>query len=175
MAKLVLPSTDYTQSYLRGLDEYLAEIPVVAHYTTVDVDFIRSDFAAYVQQLRGKSKGIGLPEGFVPSTEFWLVEGNEFLGRLDIRHELTDFLHHSGGHIGYDLRPTARGKGYGKLILKLGLAKAKELGIENALVTCDITNLPSKKVIEANGGVLEDIRQMGDKKPDKARYWIKTT
>lgn len=175
MPHLVPPSTQYQASYLSALDEYLAEKPVAAHYTTLDPDRIRKNFQEYVAGLLDEANGVGLPPGHVPHTEFWLVEGDEFLGRLDIRHELNDYLHHAGGHIGYDLRPSARGKGYGKLILKLGLEKAKELGIENALVTCDLNNLPSKKVIEANGGVLEDVRAMGSGQADKARYWIDTT
>ncbi|HYN65972.1 MAG TPA: hypothetical protein VES93_03725 [Ornithinibacter sp.] len=40
--------------------------------------------------------------------------------------------------------------------------------LDPALVTCDVDNVGSAKVIEANGGVLEDVR--GDKK----RYWVPT-
>ena len=36
------------------------------------------------------------------------------------------------------------------------------------LVTCDVDNVGSRRVIEANGGVLEDVRGA------KRRYWIPT-
>jgi predicted acetyltransferase len=36
------------------------------------------------------------------------------------------------------------------------------------LVTCDVTNTGSRKVIEANGGVLEDERD------GKLRFWVPT-
>ena len=51
------------------------------------------------------------PEGFVPATELWWVDGDEFLGRISIRHRLTPTLLEVGGHIGYDVRPTARRRG----------------------------------------------------------------
>jgi len=101
------------------------------------------------------------------------VEGDEYIGRLDIRHHLTEHLRQIGGHIGYGIRPSKRRQGYGRLILKLGLEKAKEMGIEKVLVTCDVTNVGSRKIIEANGGVMENEIQV-DGSPDKARFWIQS-
>ena len=46
---------------------------------------------------------------------------------------------------------------------------AARLGIDPALVTCDLDNAASRKVIEANGGVLED------KRAGKLRFWMPTT
>ena len=70
-----------------------------------------------------------------------------------------------------------RGNGYGKEILRLGLEKCKELGIDKVLVTCKDTNIASRKCILANGGKLEDKRQIHDaqNKDDGVileRYWI---
>ncbi len=57
-------------------------------------------------------------------------------------------------------------------MLKLVLPKAKELGIDQALVTADEDNNASRKVIEANGGQFEKI-VMGKMFPNPlARYWI---
>jgi predicted acetyltransferase len=46
---------------------------------------------------------------------------------------------------------------------------AGELGIDPVLVTCDDDNVGSRKVIVANGGVLEDIRG------HKMRFWVPAT
>lgn len=73
-----------------------------------------------------------------------------------------------GGHIGYDIRPSARGHGYGTLIIKLGLAQAKAIGLTKALVTCDPTNLASKKIIEKNGEILEMVHP----ETHSCLYWI---
>ena len=77
-----------------------------------------------------------------------------------------------GGHIGYAVVPRERRKGYGTEMLRLGLEKAKKLGIKKALVTSDETNIGSKKIIEKNGGVLENQVPNPETGIDKFRYWI---
>ena len=54
------------------------------------------------------------------------------------------------------IRPSKRNQGYGKKILQLALLKAKALGINKVLITCDETNIASKKIIEASDGVFEN-------------------
>jgi predicted acetyltransferase len=93
--------------------------------------------------------------GFVPYHTFWLVQDEtRILGELRLRHRLTEMLAIEGGHIGYNIRPSERRKGYGTLQLRLGLEKARGLRLTRVLVTCDDDNLPSAKIIETNGGVL---------------------
>lgn len=106
------------------------------------------------------------PPGFVPSTTLWWIDDEKYLGRLAIRHRLTPNLLELGGHIGYDVRPTARRRGHATAMLRGALPVARGLGIESALVTCDVTNVGSRRVIEANGGVLEDQRGV------KLRFWV---
>lgn len=88
------------------------------------------------------------------------------VGFLNLRLQLNDYLLQEGGHIGYSIRPSARGKGLAKEQLRQGLQVAKSKNIKRALVTCDRDNAASRGVILANGGVLEDIRG------GKERYWI---
>jgi len=47
----------------------------------------------------------------------WWVDGSELLGRLSIRHELTDALRELGGHIGYVVRPSACRQGHANAML----------------------------------------------------------
>lgn len=126
-------------------------------------------FAAYVAAVRAQSlEETPRPTGFVPSTTLWWVEDDAYLGRLVIRHRLTPFLLELGGHIGYDVRPAARRRGHATAMLRAALPLARGLGVDSALVTCDATNVASRKVIEANGGVLEDRRGV------KLRFWVPT-
>jgi predicted acetyltransferase len=104
----------------------------------------------------------------VPCTTWWWCEGDTYLARIAIRHELTERLRRKGGHIGFDVRPTARRQGHGTAMLKAALPKASELGLQHVLITCDEDNLGSRGVIEANGGVLEFA---GD---GIRRYWVAT-
>jgi predicted acetyltransferase len=127
-------------------------------------------FAAYTNELRAQAlEDAPRPAGHVPCTTLWWVEGDEYLGRLAIRHRLTEWLLNLGGHIGYDVRPTARRQGHATAMLRAALPVARELGIDDVLVTCDLDNVASRKVIEANGGRFDDERD------GKLRFWVVTT
>jgi len=114
-----------------------------------------------------------VPRGLVPDTLYFLMdEGRgKILGRISIRHRLNENLLHHGGHIGYAIAPSERRKGYATEQLRLGLEKCKEMGIGPVLVTCNKENAASSKVIQKNGGVLEDERVSGEGKVFQ-RYWI---
>lgn len=168
MIKLVNPSRRYKDSYL----EFLQESQKEGRNMDLNIKNLRANFESFIKQLNGYREGISLPKGYVPESRFWLVNGNNFIGSVSIRHHLTGLLNKVGGHIGYEIRSNERKKGYGKKILSLALKKAKQLGIKKALITCDITNIGSKKIIEANGGVLDSIEDQGKEKPNKLRYWI---
>lgn len=79
---------------------------------------------------------------------------NKPVGFADLRHFLTPALREAGGNIGYAIRPTERGKGYGKKLLELLLAEAREKGLEKVLITALPTNAASIGVAKANGGQL---------------------
>jgi predicted acetyltransferase len=111
------------------------------------------DFSAYFERLLKMARVENLPPDRVPGNEYWLVSGNRVLGRSTLRHWLIPALEHEGGHIGYDIRPSERRKGYGTLILNLTLEKAKDLGLSRVFLTCDADNIGSAKIIENNGGV----------------------
>ena len=133
----------------------------------------RKDFDAYLLKVAQSARGEHLPYNFVPYDTFWLVQdGARILGELRLRHHLTDMLAIEGGHIGYNIRPGERRKGYGTLQLRLGLEKARELGLTRVLVTCDDDNLPSAKIIEANGGVLSGRAISPESGVPVRQYWI---
>jgi predicted acetyltransferase len=130
----------------------------------------REGFEEYVRWLRAQAlENSPRPEGYVPSTTLWWVDGTDYLGRIAIRHRLTPRLREVGGHIGYDVRPSARRQGHATAMLRTALPVARQLNVNPALVTCDTDNVGSRKVIERNGGVLEDQRG------DKLRFWVPTS
>ena len=131
------------------------------------------DFSGYLGRLKESSLGINVPPHRVPATTFWLANGKRLIGRSSLRHWLTTELAHEGGHIGYDIRPSERRKGYGTLILELTLVKARALGLSQTLLTCDADNVASARIIEKNGGELQ--RQTISQRTGKiiSQYWIK--
>ena len=137
------------------------------------MDLTGKKFAGFVSKLRNNARGIDIEDGCVPSSTYWLVdEDNEVVGRVNIRHELTPKLERFGGHIGYAIAPSQRRKGYGTMILKLALVKAKELCLKRILITCDIDNIASRKIIENNGGVFQDELIVEGRDKLSRRYWI---
>jgi predicted acetyltransferase len=179
MPELTLPTPAVHASFLEAMAEFRAEGRGGAADATMvgqEIDTYSSiwadpaGFSSYMSWLRDQARADApRPARLVPSTTLWWVDGPEYLGRLAIRHRLTRHLLEAGGHIGYDVRPSARRRGHATAMLAAAMPWARELGIDPALVTCDADNAGSRKVIEANDGKLEDQRG------SKLRYWVPTS
>jgi predicted acetyltransferase len=159
------------RSFAEACEEFRQETPAF------DFALDRSraaTFADYVARLQEWSHGVNLPEGYVPASFYVGVVDGVIVGRLSLRHAFNDFLRVAGGHIGYGVRPSQRGHGYAKEMLRQSLPLAAAVGIERALVLCDVDNGASRKVIEANGGVFESIIDDPKFGAPKRRYWIET-
>ena len=125
------------------------------------------DYEDWLKIVEQQEDAANLPVGWVPAIKFLSFDETGLpLGFLALRLSLNDKLFVEGGHIGYSIRPSARGQGLAKEQLRQGLQVAKSKNIKRALVTCDSDNAASRAVILANGGALEDIRG------GKERYWI---
>ena len=168
-ARLVTPDVRYRSSFLLALAEYHAE----GRHEELDQALLAdpAEFGRYVEALRAdvadpgsaaryvaalrRAEPESWPDGYVPQTTLWWVAGDDYLGRIAIRHRLTPHLLHEGGTIGYDVRPSARRRGHATAMLAAALPLAAALGIDPAHLDCDADNLASRRVIERNGGRLE--------------------
>lgn len=113
----------------------------------------------------------------VPVTELWYVDGPYYIGTVMIRHDLTPQLRHDGGHIGYHVVPGQRRRGHATAMLAAACAWCRAHGLLKVLVTCSADNLASRRVIEANSGVLENgtggsDSADGSDSDSVLRYWI---
>ncbi|TCL62745.1 putative acetyltransferase [Hydrogenispora ethanolica] len=171
MLKLVKPDIQYQTQYREMLDDWRASGEEPKPWV-LQKDC--TDFQALVEKLEGLSRGINVPEGFVPSTTFWAYdnETDQIVGAVNIRHSLNDLLLEAFGNIGYGVRPGARRKGYATTILKLALAECKNLNLKRVLLGCYRENVASARIILKNGGVLENEVFDNDSGKLIQRYWI---
>ena len=164
MPQLTAPDPRFHDSFVETLAEFEAAGPLADWAAHLDLAALRtpSGFAAYVADLHARrSRESSDPEGPVRESSLFWVEGDEFVGRIAVRHRLNAKLERFGGHIGYTIRPSAQGKGQASALLRATLPVAYALGIEDALLTTDPDNLASRRVIEKCGGRL--VEQTGDR------------
>ena len=129
-------------------------------------------FSDYAEKLGKWSVGEALPGRFIPNTFLVGVVDGQVVGRISIRHWLTDYLERIGGHVGYGVIPSRRKQGYATEMFRQSLPVCASLGLARVLVTCDVNNLGSRRVIEKCGGVLENITDEPELEVQKRRYWI---
>ncbi len=80
-----------------------------------------------IPELIDHSKGIEIPNGYVPYTYYFLWNDDKIVGLFKIRHYLNEFLANGPGHIGYGIISDFRRKGYATKGLKLAVDKCKEI------------------------------------------------
>jgi len=155
--RLQPPTTAVRESWLAAERALVAE----TGSPTVLLDRGLADFAGLVAERQGT-----LIMWAVPTTIYWYVSGEHYLGELVIRHELTPALSRSGGHIGYSVAAAWRRQGHATAMLAAALVECRRLGLSRVLITCDPGNVGSRKVILANGGVPDGQSDGED------RFWI---
>ena len=123
---------------------------------------IEKDAAGFVAGLvdrEAKGDPITLGDGStvprLPGYQRWIWDG-EFCGMIGFRWQPgTETLPPTClGHIGYSVVPWKRRLGYATRALREVLPEVKAEGLRYVEITTDPGNLPSQRVIEANGGVL---------------------
>lgn len=165
--KLIRPNRKYIQSYMEAIEE--------DEIFRTHAERIFSDPETIIERSYNFEHGINLPINYVRATTFWLIDNEKFIGEISIRHELNSSLTNYGGNIGYEIRQSECMKGHGTKMLSMALKYCKEaLNLNKVLITCDDDNIGSIKVIENNGGILENkvknILPRGN--VTTRRYWI---
>jgi predicted acetyltransferase len=167
---LVEPDVAYREAFIAMVEDYWRAGEIRHQQVSLD----ERGFAAYVHALHATACGIGLRQGWVPATTYWMMgpDRSLILGVSNLRHWLTPALEKEGGHIGYMITPSQRRKGYGTRQLDLCLEKACALGLDRVLVTCDSDNIGSARIIQKNGGLRENEVISDLSGQPVSRYWI---
>jgi len=184
---LLKPQLAHHRAFIDGLSELQAH-QHERYYVEENLDLAQLSnkkfFKQHLSDLAEQELGINLAPNRVPQSIYWLMEEQTdgqlvWIGRVSIRHRLNDKLRKIGGHVGYVIRPSARRQGYGSRLLALTLEKIRQhqpkIDTKQALLTCDETNLGSKKIIEKNGGIFANSLVQDDSPVRKLRYWVPYT
>jgi hypothetical protein len=101
--------------------------PVRAH---IDADEDWTDYLRRVARLR---TGDGLPPGYVPWSDLYAVVGGIVVGRVSVRHRLTEDLAPMGGHVGFGVQPGFRWDRRWQLDVRDGTSVNREGAVESIL------------------------------------------
>lgn len=136
-------------AYIKEFYEYKSDIQ-----GTGGLQKFLDNYENWLEQLQ-KNYTIIPNEKRVPSKTYFFIRNNDnkIIGTINIRLTLNENLKKFGGHIGYSIRPTERGKGYNKINLYLGLKVCQKYGIKTVLMDAAKNNPASWKTIEALNGI----------------------
>ncbi|MBQ8278510.1 MAG: GNAT family N-acetyltransferase [Roseburia sp.] len=134
--------------------QYITKLPADENgFTNPNAGVSRAEFEETVlPKFINHSKGLDLPDGYVPCTEFFLWDDDEIVGLFRIRHELNDFLREGAGHIGYGIKKEYRGKGYATKGLALTIEKAKEIIKEDEIYMSVHKDNPASLQVQLKNG-----------------------
>jgi predicted acetyltransferase len=169
---LMMPSATHARSYQSAVAEGYLPDPAAPR-----LDGTQANLEMHIEWLNAQGGLIDLPDGRrvprLPHVQLWLTHAYTFIGRVNIRFRLTPELERWGGHIGYEIRPSFRRRGFGTHLLSLAIPTARASGLSGLLLTCLDTNIGSIKVIEANGGQLIGVSPHPYHEDQVSRrYWI---
>ena len=161
--ELVWPSLRYLSGYVAALERgWSSHTERAAEAVQEELQKISTDPARFIAELvdrEAKGSSITLPDGSkvprLPGYKRWMWDG-EFCGEIGLRwqpgtHALPP---HCLGHIGYGAVPWKRRQGYATEALRQMLSAARSEGLRYVEITTDPSNIASRRVIEANGGIL---------------------
>lgn len=160
--KLVWPAVEYISGYVDALKQGWSPDNTRPEARIELLQRIAEDPARFLrEQIDREAKGppVTLPDGTkvtrLPGYSQWMWDG-EFCGVIGFRWQpgTSELPPHCLGHIGYSVVPWKRRRGYATHALRLLLPQVWQEGLTYVEITTDPDNIPSQRVIEANGGVL---------------------
>lgn len=108
---LIIPDHAYKETFTAMVNDFYAsqELDKYAIFKPA-----LENFSTYIMVLQQVAQGTYLPSGHVPAHTYWLTDNSKTIyGTIRYRPVLNTFLNKIGGHIGFDIAPAHRGKGYG--------------------------------------------------------------
>lgn len=172
MVKLIQRRPEFVSGYKEYCQEMYDE--GVVYFRPTPPETIDEGWFARTRPWYDKREQGLLPD-VARSYHYWAVDGDRFIGEFQCRLDFTEKVLNDIGSVGYAVRPSQWGRGYGTMILRQGLDIAWSLGMEKVLLTVNEENLRSIRVIEKTGAVWMDTIDAYNEVEGKhrlRRYWI---
>ena len=159
---LIWPAAPYLSGYVHALQQGWSPDNLRPEAAREELARIADDPERFLaQQVDRDAQGpaIILPDGStvprLPGYVRWMWDG-EFCGSISFRWQpgTSELPPYCLGHIGYAVVPWKRGLGHATRALRLLLPEVRAEGLAYVELTTTAANIPSQRVIEANGGTL---------------------
>ncbi len=156
--QLIYPTIEYKDEAIGFIQEFYDHKSMINGSGSLDRYLIQHSYEAWLDKIRADMDIANISDTRVPALTYFYVreEDKRIIGMINLRLSLNDFLRREGGHIGYCVRPTERGKGFATDMLRSALRVYDTLGIGEIIITCDKSNPASAAVIQKCNGVLTD-------------------
>lgn len=174
--RFIEPGIEYKDKAREYIQEFIDAGSEINGSGGLDSFLVKDGYEAWLEEVKRKSDASKKKPGEINASTFFYEreEDKRLVGMVNIRYGLNEFLFNEGGHIGYSIRPSERGKGYATQMLEQALWFCQFIGLDKVLVVCDKSNLASARVIQKCGGVLEDEHYSEHYDEVLQRYWIST-
>jgi predicted acetyltransferase len=160
--ELVWPAEQYLFGYVHALQQGWSPDNLRPEAAGEQLARIVEDRTRFLsEQIDREAKGppVILPDGTavqrLPGYARWIWDG-EFCGSISFRWQpgTPELPPYCLGHVGYSVVPWKRKLGYATRALELLLPDTSEEGLPYIELVADADNIPSQRVIQANGGKL---------------------
>ena len=163
MTTLITPAREHLPAYIAALeqgwspDNVMGKAAADAQLAKIAED--PEAFLAGMDDPEARGGPIPQPDGSfterLPGITRWIWDG-DFCGSIGFRWRpgTEDLPPTCLGHVGYAVAPWKQGRGHATAALAMILPEARAKGLRWIDLTTDPANLPSQRVILANGGAL---------------------
>ncbi|MDX1377331.1 MAG: GNAT family N-acetyltransferase, partial [Anaerolineales bacterium] len=145
--ELVAPSIKWEQEYQEMVREFMeTEEPYFNNFPLA-----LEDFTTFIAELKDEAAGSNLPPGISPQNTYWTIKnGVSIVGEIRLRPTIPPPYQLQAGHIGYNIRPSERRKGYATRQLALVLDEARKYDLKRVMLPIRAGNTGSVLTIQKN-------------------------
>ncbi|HSG43005.1 MAG TPA: GNAT family N-acetyltransferase [Anaerolineales bacterium] len=166
---LVSPSINWEQQYQEMVREFMeTDEPIFNNFPLA-----LENFAEFIAELEDEAGGRNLPPDISPQNTYWAVTRDEIIvDEICLRPTIPPPFELQSGHIGYNIHPSERRKGYATQQLSLVLDEARKYELKRVMLPVSKGNIGSERAIQKNGGYVDGQSEDNETGEVTLHYWI---